>query len=87
MRKGGLIGLAAMAIGLSKDSGDYVSELVNPVLSCMDDSDSRVRFYACESLYNVTKVTRDHILPLFNDIFVSMAVSTLLSNSLYVYIF
>ena len=76
MRKGGLIGLAAMAIGLSKDSGDYVSELVNPVLSCMDDSDSRVRFYACESLYNVTKVTRDHILPLFNDIFVSMAVST-----------
>ena len=75
MRKGGLIGLAAMAIGLSKDSGDYVSELVNPVLSCMDDSDSRVRFYACESLYNVTKVTRDHILPLFNDIFVSMAVS------------
>ena len=41
MRKGGLIGLAAMAIGLSKDSGDYVSELVNPVLSCMDDSDSR----------------------------------------------
>ena len=76
MRKGGLIGLAAMAIGLSKDSGDYVSELVNPVLSCMDDSDSRVRFYACESLYNVNKVTRDHILPLFNDIFVSMAVST-----------
>ena len=87
MRKGGLIGLAAMAIGLSKDSGDYVSELVNPVLSCMDDSDSRVRFYACESLYNVTKVTRDHILPLFNDIFVSMAVSIYLSNSLYVYIF
>ena len=87
MRKGGLIGLAAMAIGLSKDSGDYVSELVNPVLSCMDDSDSRVRFYACESLYNVTKVTRDHILPLFNDIFVSMAVSTYQiskSNSLYV---
>ena len=75
MRKGGLIGLAAMAIGLSKDSGSYVKELVNPVLSCMDDSDSRVRFYACESLYNVTKVTRDNILPLFNDIFVAMAVS------------
>ena len=33
----------------------------------------RVRFYACESLYNVTKVTRDDILPLFNDIFVAMA--------------
>ena len=33
-------------------------ELVKPVLNCMDDTDSRVRFYACESLYNVTKVAR-----------------------------
>ena len=39
----------------------------------MDDSDSRVRFYACESLYNVTKVVRDAILPLFNECFIAMA--------------
>lgn len=73
MRKGGLIGLAAMAIGMGKDSKDYVPELVKPVLSCMNDSDSRVRFYACESLYNVTKVARDDVLPNFNDLFVAMA--------------
>ena len=72
MRKGGLIGLAAMAIVMGKDSSHYVNDLVKPVLSCMDDSDSRVRFYACESLYNVTKVARDEILHLFNDIFLAM---------------
>jgi len=38
----------------------------------MSDSDSRVRYYACESLYNVTKVTRDNIITVFNEIFVSM---------------
>jgi hypothetical protein len=38
----------------------------------MSDSDSRVRYYACESLYNVTKVTRDNIMCVFNEIFVSM---------------
>ena len=72
MRKGGLIGLAAMAIGMGKESKHYVNDLVKPVLSCMDDSDSRVRFYACESLYNVTKVAREEILHLFNDIFMAM---------------
>ena len=70
---GGLIGLAAMAIGMGEDSSSYVSELVKPVLNCMDDTDSRVRFYACESLYNVTKVVRDAILPLFNECFIAMA--------------
>ena len=55
MRKGGLIGLAAMAIGMGTSSASYTQELVDPVLGCMEDSDSRVRFYACESLYNVTK--------------------------------
>ena len=43
MRKGGLIGLAAMAIGLGKETSKYVSDLVTPVLHCMGDSDSRCR--------------------------------------------
>ena len=65
--------MAAMAIGMGPECQTYVSELVKPVLNCMDDTDSRVRFYACESLYNVTKVVRDAVLPLFNDCFVAMA--------------
>ena len=56
MRKGGLIGLAAMAIGLGSKTGSYTGDLINPILTCLSDPDSRVRYYACESLYNVVKV-------------------------------
>ncbi|KAL3860333.1 hypothetical protein ACJMK2_010472 [Sinanodonta woodiana] len=68
-RKGGLIGLAATAIALGKDSNIYVTELVKPVLACFHDQDSRVRYYACEALYNIVKVTRGSVLPFFNEIF------------------
>lgn len=68
-RKGGLIGLAASAIALGKDSPSYINDLVKPVLTCFFDSDSRVRYYGCESLYNIIKVARTAILPFFNDIF------------------
>jgi len=69
MRKGGLIGLAAMAIGLGRESGNYSGDLINPILECLSDADSRVRYYACESLYNVIKVLRENIIPYFNEIF------------------
>jgi vacuole morphology and inheritance protein 14 len=76
-RKGGLLGLAAVAIGVSSgpdalsvaDSPDLVSALVPPVLSCFSDADMRVRYYACESLYNISKVARQGILAFFNEIF------------------
>lgn len=68
-RKGGLIGLAAAAIALGKDSSVYVNELVKPVLACFRDQDSRVRYYSCEALYNIVKVTRGSMLPFFNEIF------------------
>jgi len=73
MRKGGLIGLAAMAIGLGKESGTYTEELVGPILTCLSDADSRVRYYSCESLYNVVKVLRGNIIPYFNEIFGSIS--------------
>ncbi|XP_065827401.1 protein VAC14 homolog [Oscarella lobularis] len=68
-KKGGLIGLAAVAIALGQGAGDYVGRLVPPVLSCFYDPDSRVRYYACESLYNIAKVTRSTTLPYFTKIF------------------
>ncbi|GAB1601196.1 protein VAC14 homolog [Argonauta hians] len=68
-RKGGLMGLAATAIGLGKESDKYVSGLVRPVLACFHDQDSGVRYYACEALYNIVKVCRGSVLPYFNDIF------------------
>ncbi|GFN77931.1 vac14-like protein [Plakobranchus ocellatus] len=68
-RKGGLIGLAAVAIGLGKDSSSYIASLVRPVVLCFHDGDSRVQYYACESLYNIVKVARGAILPHFNEVF------------------
>lgn len=72
-RKGGLIGMAAMAIALGRDCSQYLEELIRPMLSCFADQDSRVRYYACEALYNVIKVGRGDVLPFFNEIFDSLA--------------
>ncbi|XP_068192438.1 protein VAC14 homolog [Antennarius striatus] len=68
-RKGGLIGLAACSIALGKDSGLYLKELIEPVLTCFNDADSRLRYYACEALYNIVKVARGAVLPHFNLLF------------------
>uniref|UniRef100_A0A480UZL4 Protein VAC14 homolog n=3 Tax=Sus scrofa TaxID=9823 RepID=A0A480UZL4_PIG len=68
-RKGGLIGLAACSIALGKDSGLYLKELIEPVLTCFNDADSRLRYYACEALYNIVKVARGAVLPHFNVLF------------------
>ncbi|CAL7935227.1 unnamed protein product [Xylocopa violacea] len=72
-RKGGLIGLAAIAVGLGKDTGQYIEDLIHPILACFSDSDLRVRYYACESLYNVVKVARGAVLPQFTDIFAALS--------------
>ncbi|KAJ1524324.1 hypothetical protein ONE63_010831 [Megalurothrips usitatus] len=72
-RKGGLIGLAATAIALGKDTCQYTAELILPILACFSDCDSRVRYYACESLYNVVKVARGAVLPHFAEIFSALS--------------
>jgi vacuole morphology and inheritance protein 14 len=68
-RKGGLIGLAAVAIGLSSEIDKFLSVLLPPVIECFDDPESRVCYYACESLYNISKVARGAMLVYFNQIF------------------
>eukprot|EP00040_Diaphanoeca_grandis_P030547 m.180667 g.180667 ORF g.180667 m.180667 type:complete len:420 (+) comp32034_c2_seq1:109-1368(+) len=74
-RKGGLIGLAAIAIALGQIHESiltYLPELAPPVLGCFADHDARVRYYACEALYNISKVARLDILSFFNRIFVGL---------------
>ena len=61
-RKGGLIGLSGLSIGLMHHSRNYLKLLLPPVLHCFDDPEARVRYYACESLYNIAKVSRQNIL-------------------------
>ena len=43
--------------------------MLAPLISCLKDPDSKIRFYACESLYNVIKSLRDIALIEFNEIF------------------
>ncbi|RYP70008.1 hypothetical protein DL769_005121 [Monosporascus sp. CRB-8-3] len=68
-RNGGLIGLAAAAIALGPELPRYLEIIVPPVLACFVDQDARVRYYACESMYNIAKVAKGEILRYFNHIF------------------
>ncbi|KAK4464235.1 vacuolar protein 14 C-terminal Fig4p binding-domain-containing protein [Cladorrhinum samala] len=68
-RNGGLIGLAAAAIALGPELARYLEVIVPPVLACFTDQDARVRYYACEAMYNIAKVAKGEILIYFNHIF------------------
>ncbi|GHJ88688.1 hypothetical protein NliqN6_5090 [Naganishia liquefaciens] len=68
-RNGGLIGLAATAIALGQKFAQWLSVVIPRVLGCFSDPESRVRYYACESLYNIAKVCKGEILVHFNGIF------------------
>ncbi|KAF8981372.1 hypothetical protein BGZ52_002937 [Haplosporangium bisporale] len=72
-RNGGLIGLAATSISLAGQVSQYLEAIVPPVLLCFADQDSRVRYYACESMYNIAKVARGSILRYFNEMFDAMS--------------
>ncbi|CDH58370.1 vacuole-associated enzyme activator complexcomponent [Lichtheimia corymbifera JMRC:FSU:9682] len=68
-RNGGLIGLAATAIALGPGVAPYLDIIVPPILSCFSNQDSRVRYYACECMYNIAKVAKGEVLRFFNSIF------------------
>ncbi|KMZ69626.1 VAC14-like protein [Zostera marina] len=68
-RKGGLIGLAAVTVGLAGEASRHLDRIVPPVLNSFCDQDSRVRYYACEALYNIAKVVRGEFILFFNQIF------------------
>jgi vacuole morphology and inheritance protein 14 len=69
-RKGGVSGLAGVAVGLTGSKIEqFLNHLVPPVLECIDDPESRVCYYAAETLYNIAKVSRTCILRYFNQIF------------------
>ena len=46
--------------------------IVPPVLRNFSDAEPRVRYYACESLFNVTKICRGAILAFLPDVFAGM---------------
>ncbi|AMD19915.1 HCL236Wp [Eremothecium sinecaudum] len=69
-RNAGLMGLAAAAIALgNKYVATYLNKILPPVLACFGDQNDEVRFYACESLYNIAKIAKGDILVYFNEVF------------------
>jgi vacuole morphology and inheritance protein 14 len=53
----------------AKELPRYLDIIVPPVLACFTDQDARVRYYACEAMYNIAKVAKGEILKYFNFIF------------------
>ncbi|KAJ1697081.1 hypothetical protein LUZ63_005593 [Rhynchospora breviuscula] len=78
-RKGGLIALAGVTVGLTTEAGphldlkyymsDHLENIVEPVVNSFLDQEIRVRYYACEALYNIAKVVRGEFVVFFNRIF------------------
>ncbi|WZZ02016.1 protein VAC14 homolog [Brassica rapa] len=68
-RKGGVLALAAVTVGLSSAAPQYLEQIVPPVIDSFLDQDSRVRYYACEALYNIAKIVRGEFIFFFNQIF------------------
>lgn len=54
--QGALLCLAASAVGLGDPTEVHLRQIVPPVLASFTDQDARVRYYACEALYNIAKV-------------------------------
>ncbi|KAL4855248.1 hypothetical protein ACK3TF_004229 [Chlorella vulgaris] len=77
-RKGGLLCLAATAVALAgcppgeMRPPNLLQRIVPPILASFTDQDSRVRYYAIESLWNVAKSTRDSFLQVFPEVFESL---------------
>ncbi|KAJ9506549.1 hypothetical protein QJQ45_019610, partial [Haematococcus lacustris] len=70
--KGALLCLAAAAVALGEPTEEHLRHIVPPVLASFTDADSRVRYYACEALYNIAKVARGPFIIFFNEVFDAM---------------
>lgn len=74
-RKGALLCLAAIAVGLNACDSDlgrtpeFLERVLPTVLSSATDGDERVRYYALESLYNVIKSTTPNVVEYTTKIF------------------
>ena len=81
--KSGLTALGAVAIGLDSKVGEFLPEIMDLLLgdatragpflaepsSDQPSADHRVRYLACESLFNVAKAANEELLPYLDKIF------------------
>lgn len=71
-RIGGLIGLASAALALDDYLHEHADDFIKIALPYFYDQDATVRYYACESLYNIFKKARKGVVRCFPDIFDSI---------------
>lgn len=73
-KKAGLMAYSALSstVMMSDDLVDLVPALVGPVLFCFRDSESKVRYAAVESMYNIAKICRSAVLMEFDGVFKPM---------------
>ncbi|KAL8270554.1 hypothetical protein Esti_005525 [Eimeria stiedai] len=70
IRKGGLLGVAAVGLAFEGEGIEFcLPLLLRPLLKSFNDPDPRVRYYACESLFNVLKVVKGQCLPFLSELF------------------
>lgn len=64
--QGGLLCLAAATVALKRYYDrlgfNFLEQIVEPVCLSLSDQDCRVRYYACEALYNIAKAMQDEFI-------------------------
>ncbi|KAK6463420.1 vacuolar protein 14 C-terminal Fig4p binding-domain-containing protein [Scheffersomyces coipomensis] len=69
-KMGAITALGSVSIALGTHFIAYfLDAIIKPIFSTFRDTDGRVRYYACESLYNIAKIARGEILLYFNEVF------------------
>lgn len=75
LKKAGLMAYSAMASNIAShaDFGVLLESLLIPVIELFRDSDSKIRYAAVETMYNISKICRIQVLDKFDIIFKSMS--------------
>lgn len=71
-RNGALVAIASIAVALDSSIIEYFPLFFNSVLKCLEDSDSKVRYYSSEALYNIAKAARSDISRYFDQFFYAL---------------
>lgn len=69
-KMGAITALGSVSVALGSFAiAFFLENIVKPIFATFRDTDARVRYYACESLYNIAKIARGEILLYFNEVF------------------
>ncbi|ODV80301.1 ARM repeat-containing protein [Suhomyces tanzawaensis NRRL Y-17324] len=69
-KMGAITALGSVSVALGSFAIAYfLEEIIKPIFATFRDTDARVRYYACESLYNIAKIARGEMLLYFNEVF------------------